>query len=466
MEFINNTPSPAINFEGVDTQQEFHVIVTRQTYTWDTNGLLTLADEQDPLCMMDELVNADDVMSGVLQESDLCHYKPKCDVLVIGNAYAPQGFLVKSFKAGISLQTPDKVIFAEPIPAGKYQFQQSLATKKPKANKLVKGEVLINKQLLIVGEQYIERIEEGVTGKYQLFSGNLKKVNKVSLNPSSSLGGYCVIDNDHPNLLKINSEHLIPEEERRILPIDGHSAPIAYFSQYNYNPNGTGYLTPEYIEAVAPQNIALPQIQNPKRNVSDVVLTQLLSTKLTDAEQQQMVVGFGVCAKSHPERHKYLGKTDEDYLTRIQHAKNAQDMIPEGFDFAIWNSAYSDQQTEHLKGNEWIKLTNLCAADIPAASINKSGDTELTLYLPESLVTLITQSNYENYPDAEVPMKLDTVVIKPDEQKVNLVWRGIIAASYDPNVILLEYISPEKHREILKQHFKQKGDTIRPYEEA
>lgn len=469
MEFINNTSSPALSFEGVDTQQGFHVVVMRQTYTWHETGLLILADEQDPLCMTDELVDPNDVMSGVLQESDLCHYKPKCDVIVIGNAYAPKGQWVKNFVASIHIQTPDKVIFTEPTPAGKYQFQQVAATNKPKAKQLIKGETRIDKPLLIVGEQHIERIDESISGRYRLFSSSVTKVNKVSLNPSSSLGGYCILASDHPSLNVINPEKLIPEVDRKLIPIKEQVAPIAYFSQDNYNPYGTGYLTADYIQAqtiphVVAKNIALPQIQNPKHPISDTTLTQLLTGKLAAVEQQQMVVGFGICAKSHPQRHQYMGKIDEEYLARIQDADKAQDIIPEGFDFAIWNCAYQDQQTEHLKGNEWITLTNLCAADTPAARISKTGDTQLRLYLPETLATLITTSSFDNYPDAEVPMQLDTVIIQPDANKVNLVWRGIIAASYEPEVILVDHISQERQQQLLKEHFTQKGDIVRPYQ--
>ena len=473
MEFINNTSSPALSFEGVDTHQEFHVIVTRQTYTWDESGLLTLALEQDPLCMTDELVDPEDIMSGVLQESDLCHYKPKCDVLVIGHAYAPSGHSVQNFMAAIKVQTPDKVIFAKAVPAGKYQFQQNMSITKPKVDQRIKGDTLIDKQLLIMGEQYIESIDESVAGNYKLFSGSLKKVNKVSLNPSSSLGGYCLLDNDQPNLDKLQSDKLIPEEDRKVMPIRGHSAPVAYFSQDNSNPYGIGYLTSDYIKAVTPhrlldngqyrQKLAIPQIQYTAHPISDDTLSKLVNGKLDKKEHSQMVAGFGICAKSHPSRYQYMGRIDDEYLSRIQEADKASDLIPEGFNFAIWNCAYPDQQTEHLKGNEWITLTNLCTPSTPAARINKAGDTQLRLYLPESLTILITQSGYDNYPDAEVPMKLDTVIIQPDARKVNLIWRGIVATSYDPKTILLDHISQERHRQLLKEHFIQKGDIVRPY---
>ena len=79
---------------------------------------------------------------------------------------------------------------------------------------------------------------------------------------------------------------------------------------------------------------------------------------------------------------------------------------------------------------------------------------------------LWSNSNNSDYPESEVPMKLDTVIIRPDEQKVHLVWRGIIAGEYDPNVILLDTADRAKQQAILAQSFTQKGDIIRPYEEV
>ena len=285
MEFINNTPSPALSFEGVDTEQAFHVVVMRQTYGWDEQGLLILSDEQDPLCMVDEIVDPEDIMSGVLQESDLCHYKPKCDVIVTGHAYAPKRKNTKDFIAAIHVQTPNKVIFAEPIKAAKYQFEALQQQQKKQGSRIaqrIKGDVLIDKKLLVTGEQYIENIDESVAGGYRLFAGASSKVNKVSLNPSSSLGGYCALDNEHYNLDDIDESLLIPEEERATIPIKNHTAPIAYFNQYDGNPYGSGYLTAEYIKAMTPNQlilsqIAIPQLQYPNRPITDVTLSQLLN---------------------------------------------------------------------------------------------------------------------------------------------------------------------------------------------
>ncbi|MGP5495529.1 hypothetical protein ACTXNC_12715, partial [Psychrobacter celer] len=74
MNFTNDTIYPALAFEGIDQlQQMFHVVVMRQTYTWNEQGLLILSEEQDPLQVQDQLTDPNDLMSGVVEESDLAH---------------------------------------------------------------------------------------------------------------------------------------------------------------------------------------------------------------------------------------------------------------------------------------------------------------------------------------------------------------------------------------------------------
>ena len=77
MEFRNHTPFPALAFAGIDQlEQEFHVVVLRQTFTWNDQGILSYVEEQDPLCEEDNHFD-DDLTASVRQESDLCHYKPR-----------------------------------------------------------------------------------------------------------------------------------------------------------------------------------------------------------------------------------------------------------------------------------------------------------------------------------------------------------------------------------------------------
>lgn len=239
MDFINNTQFPALSFEGIDQlDQSFHVVVMRQTYTWNDKGLLILADEQDPLCMEDVLVNRDDLMSGVIEESDLCHYKPNCDVLIIGSAYAPS-HADQQFTASLKVQTPDKVLYTQPIKASKYLFADTLQPKK-KISQTLSGTVLIQKTLTITAPSVAIRQVEGITGKLRYQIKPQPMPHKVSLNPSSSFGGYCVIEEHNPGLSEIPNEEQIPADDRVGIRLNPQHGVLGYFSQDNHNPYGKG----------------------------------------------------------------------------------------------------------------------------------------------------------------------------------------------------------------------------------
>lgn len=463
MDFFNNSSHPALNFEGVDQlNQNFHVVVMRQTFSWNETGLLELSSKQDPLCMEDVMVDRADLMSGVLQESDLCHFKPNSDVIVIGHAYTPENRVSDgSFTASIEMQTPDKILYEKPIPASKYLFAQSSlkeqASHNPKKIQQVKGDVLINKTLSILSPRHAITQSEGLGGGTRYLIKHQSLPHKVSLSPSSSFGGYVYIEENDKRSQLIDKHEQIPEDIREGIHLNSTHGRLAYFSQDNYNPYGKGYFTPDYHKAMMPSQIALPQIHYPEYWVEGTHLTDMGKGVLNDKIHNQLTAGFGIRAKSHPDRHRYLGKIDKDYIENKR-------LVPEGFDFAIWNCAYPDQQVKNLVGNEWITLTNLCHPNTPAAKLDKNSNIKLTLYLPEMLAYLITNSNNPDYPESEVPMKLDTVIIQPDEQKVNIVWRGIIAGGYDPNTVILETADREKQAEILSQYFTRKGEIIRPYE--
>lgn len=458
MDFINNTQFPALNFEGIDQlDQQFHVVVMRQTYTWNDKGLLTLHHMQDPLCMEDVMVSRDDLMSGVIEESDLCHYKPNCDVLVIGSAYTPSN-ADKQFTASLSVQTPDKVLYTQPIKASKYLFADTVKPNK-QVSQTLPGTVLIQKTLTITAPSVAIRQVEGITGKLRYQIKTQPMIHKVSLNPTSSFGGYCLIEEANPVLSEIPKEEQIPADDRTSIRLNPKHGVLGYFSQDNHNPYGKGYVSSVYAKAMQPDSIELSQIHYPDYPLQCHHIDSLANGELNSKTHLSLVAGFGIRAKSHPERHRYLGKIDQSFI-------DSDSYIPEGFDFAIWNCAYPDQQTEKLVGNEWITLTNLCHPKTVAANKDRQGNTQLRLYLPETLAYLVTNSSNPEYPESEVPMKLDTVIIRPDEQKVHLVWRGIIAGEYEPNIILLDTADRAKQQEILSQYFTQKGDIIRPYEES
>lgn len=96
MEFSNYTPFPALAFESFAPDgASFHTVVLRQTFEL-RHGSLVLAQQQKPLATSDRF-HGEPNLSSVAEESDLAPYKPFCDVLVNGTAYAPQGRAVANF---------------------------------------------------------------------------------------------------------------------------------------------------------------------------------------------------------------------------------------------------------------------------------------------------------------------------------------------------------------------------------
>jgi hypothetical protein len=106
MALVNHTPYPALAFQGVDPLgQSFHVLVARQTLTWGDDGALAPAEDQRPLCEQDEFAQVDG-RSVPVQESDLCHYKPRADVLVNATAHAPGHRPVSAFEVRLVVRRP------------------------------------------------------------------------------------------------------------------------------------------------------------------------------------------------------------------------------------------------------------------------------------------------------------------------------------------------------------------------
>ena len=185
----------------------------------------------------------------------------------------------------------------------------------------------------------------------------------------------------------------------------------------------------------------------------------MAKNKLDHERHDRLVTGFGVRSKSHPERSKLIGTVDQEFI-------ESKDAYPKGFDFAMWNCAYPDQQTEFLTGNEWLTLTNLCQPDTTGATITRSGDTELKLYLPEVLAYLELESSNPQIMFTELPMHLDTVIVSPEKHKVNLLWRSIVISDYQPKTAKLKTIDKVTQDELSEQYYSQTTEIVRSYEKG
>lgn len=98
---INHTPCPALAFEGRAVDDEpFHVLVLRGTWLLPREGRAKMAPEQLPLVMADAFYGEPGA-SSPREESDLAPFKPRCDVIVVGDARSPGGVPTPSWIAGV-----------------------------------------------------------------------------------------------------------------------------------------------------------------------------------------------------------------------------------------------------------------------------------------------------------------------------------------------------------------------------
>jgi hypothetical protein len=87
---------------------EHVVAVAKVTFSIADDGTCTLADEQVPLVMADEFIG-EPGLSAPLFESDFAPFKPRCDVLVKGSAYAPGGRAATIVPVGFKVSSISKI---------------------------------------------------------------------------------------------------------------------------------------------------------------------------------------------------------------------------------------------------------------------------------------------------------------------------------------------------------------------
>ena len=406
MDFINHTPFPALAFEGIDQHnQQFHVVVLRQTLTWNQHGKLIYADQQQPLCEADQFLGATN-QSVVRQESDLCHYKPRCDVIVNAVAHAPRG-----------------------RPA--LRFAVRLVLKRQRLDA-----ALIDKTLSVIGPRRFTQTgdpvgQRGATTHKAWRLSEPEPIQRLALHNQFAFGGECRIDQGEPAAQQLVQRYWLTPEQ-----LDGHpdaqrpsaEQPAAH-SVFEANPLGLGFVQNWYIEATGLATFPAPQIENPDMPISVELFADCANGGLSETQAASLVAGFGVRPKAHPERRKLVGTIDEAFI-------NGEAWLPADFDFNIWNAAPPDQQTEFLEGGEMLELTNLCAPDAPGATIDTQGNTLLRLELPSQecfvLVRLQSGGMFTH------PMVIDTVIIEPENRRLSLVWRIVLGKDQELPIRKLE----------------------------
>ncbi len=427
MEFRNHTPFPALAFAGIDPlDQEFHVVVLRQTLTWNALGELRYAEEQSPLCDEDSYYDGDQHAS-LRQESDLCHYKPLSDIIVNAIAHAPGGRPQERFRVALRVARPDEAGKPPPPPVGlnplqapseaqrkvwEAECERASATRIP-------GATLVDKQLAVCGPRWFVRRAWPLR-----WLGGLLRLALLGLAPS----GECRIDAADAAAQRISKRHRLTPEQLAAhpdaeAPPDRHALAHEVFAP---NPIGRGWARNWFLKAKRLKRLPAPQIEHPDHPVTLRHFHLARRGKLSETAGATLVAGLGIRPKTHPERARMVGTLDQAFI-------DSEAWLPEDFDFAIWNAAWPDQQTDYLLGDEVIELTNLCAPDTPGAQRDRQGNTLLKLQLPGDLPFVLVR--YEEGQIGELSAQLDTLIIEPEAHRLSCVWRATLDAESEVRVL-------------------------------
>jgi hypothetical protein len=443
MDLVNHTGFHVQDFAGIDQHdQQFHVVALRQTLEWGDDVQLRYAVHQEPLCESDTywgLAHA----SSVRQESDYCHYKPRCDVIVNATAFAPSGTAAPSFTVRLQVRMPDKAPILPARPQGLNQFMSP----SPEALRQwleslpagpVRGDILIDKELRVCGPREFRRRSALVRclaslGKLATF-GVMRAstwrltqpapVVSVPLRPEFGFGGECRVYASDLAAQRVPLAHRLSEAQTNAFALvdEPFGRTTIASSLFNANPLGRGFAQPWFLKATRAKKIPAHQIERPAAPVTAADFQSCLEDKVGDEFAVRLSGGFGVRLKSHPQRRRLAGTIDDAFVA-------SERWLPDDFDFAVWNVAEPDQQTHFLQGGEVIELTNVCPAEAQGTARDAAGNTTLTLKLPENeCYLLIRLDSGEMFAS---PMAIDTVIVEPDERRLSLVWRAILAKADD-----------------------------------
>ncbi|EHW0036617.1 DUF2169 domain-containing protein, partial [Salmonella enterica subsp. enterica serovar Agona] len=167
MEFRNLTPFSTLCYSMLDKQDVEHRVVamkvgfTLERVAGDIFSVRVQENPAMPLCMQDEYAG-EQSLSQVLQESDLSPFKPRCDVIVNGSAYAPGGLPVREISVSLRLLTAER-------------------------------QILLDKPLRVSGERFFVR--HPLTGQWSL--SEPEPFISLPLHYQYAFGGECRIDKDN-----------------------------------------------------------------------------------------------------------------------------------------------------------------------------------------------------------------------------------------------------------------------------
>ena len=441
IQFDNATPHEAHRTDTIDQHGElFHAVIAKLSYRIKAAGLV--AEPAATPLHTDDVPYAKLNQSSIEYESDLAPFKLRTDVILNATATAPQGKAAHRFQVRLRVGLADTPAPLPPEPAGLNQFRSASKEALEKWRKAVKhaktqtipGKQYIDKTLTIIGPRFLQKngallkMVDGVTfastaglvrsNPWMLTTPQMLK--QLPLRYEYAFGGQCRIEADDPAARKVPNKHWLTPAQCGQHP-DKEKPPIAH-TACETNPLGCGYATEWYINARQPEKIAAPQIEHPQAPFTADLFWEALRGKTKPGEPALQPQGLGFVGRAWLPRRDLIGPVEE----KKEWAEDDMPQLPKTFDFGYWNGAPRDQQTPYLEGNEIIELTNLCAPDHPAASIDQNGNTVLRFSLPGDRLYLALGDVQQRI--GTRLMTLDTITVDPEDNRVDVVWRGVVSA--------------------------------------
>lgn len=432
MQLKNHTPFPAVAFQGVTPAgAPFYVVVLKQTYAFGADGVLTLCDEQAPLIETDQFAGTVNE-SAVLAESDFCHYKPRCDVLVNGKGYAPGSKPARRFTVRVQVRRPDQPAplpeapqglnpYMPPPPERMQAWREAYALAQ---GKTVPGKVLLDKTLTVTGERWLRkrllpvRMAQGLAavltlGLWRPNPWRLtapKPCTSADISAANAFGGQAKVCASERAAKRVGKRHWLPGVDRAELVRQyreaGQDAALAH-THWDANHIGKGYAAAWQLRAARVKRLPAPQIERPGQPFTARAFWRVVRGKVQPGRQAApLSVGLGVACKAWLPRRELLGTVDDAFI-------QSKAPLPADFDFGYWNAAPTDQQCAHLVGDEWIELNGL------------TPEGKTLLKLPGNELYVFARSAGDDIEN--IPLHIDTVAIDTDARRLSLTWRLAVA---------------------------------------
>ncbi|MES3020989.1 MAG: DUF2169 domain-containing protein [Pseudomonadota bacterium] len=401
--FDNRTPFAAAQFDTVDQHDAaFHVFVAKIGYTigpCDKDGWATLKVLDTPAELnTQDRHHKDDPCASVLEESDFSPYKPRCDVIVNAVAHVPDKKPAKKLPVRLTV-----------LPGLAHEGTSA---------------ALIDKTLVVCGERWFVRktaVTRLMHWPLKIATLGLVRPNPWRLTAAApmtsvpvryelALGGECRIDSDDRASKRVQAKH-------RIVPgTPGVPCAIAH-EACETNPIGKGFTRQWYLKAAGTSRLPAPQV-----GADFPACSAKLFSKGARGGELQAPSGLGVIGRAWQPRRALIGRIEE----RKNWDADEVPRLPADFDFGYWNCAPRDQQCAYLNGEERFVLVNLCSPDSPTTRKDKSGNTVLRFALPLQAVFVLAANLADEL--TVLPLSIDTVVVSPESNRIDLVWRGFLRA--------------------------------------